>query len=87
MTWICGETTRATGQITVDLGRFRLYAEGIQVGASRPKGADSTVSGPKEERSPHCESIIGPQGERGLHGADSTVFGPERGTGSTHSLL
>ena len=69
--WIGGETTCAADHVTVKLGGFRLYTEGIQVGVTGPPGADSTVPGPQ---GPPGESIVGPQGPPG---ADSTILGPQ----------
>jgi hypothetical protein len=71
--WIADGGTRAAEQITVELGGFRLYTDGIHAGATGPAGERGEV-GPQ---CPPGESIVGPQGREGPPGADSTILGPQ----------
>jgi len=74
--WIGGETTRAVDQVTVELGGFRLYTEGIQIGATGPAGADSTVLCPLGVDG--RDGIDGIDGALGINGVDGVDGAPRR---------
>jgi hypothetical protein len=84
--WIGGETTRAADQVTVELGGFRLYTEGIQVGATGEKGdkgapGEPGVAGAKGDKcDPGEPGAAGAKGDKDDPG-EPGAKGDKGGTG------